>query len=64
MFSPLCFLRAIGHSIRAGCVVHGHHYRLLDPEPDQACCVRVFECEVCKHVHIGWESCTCKGKQS
>ena len=64
LLSPICWLRGLWYSFRVGGRTHGHSYRLLDAEPDQACCVHNYQCMTCGYYFTGWESCACKRRSA
>lgn len=58
MTSPLCIVRSIVSSIRAGARVSGHHYVEQDPEKGQPACVMILKCETCNCVSVCWSPCS------
>lgn len=55
--SPLCILRSISWSLRAGALVAGHAFHEQQPENGQPKCVRILKCEACSKHLVLWEEC-------
>lgn len=55
--SPLCLMRSIWWSVRAGSLVSGHSYALQAPYEGQPKCVTVVKCDACSTHSIAWTPC-------